>query len=103
MGEGLVDWPRYVAHWQAAAPERPLILEIISGFARPFEYLKPEFWAPYQGVPAADFARFLALAKRGKEIPPFRASAAMTDASYQQAELERSLRYGRDVLGLGRK
>ena len=103
MGEGLVDWPRYVAHWQATAPERPLNLEIISGFARPFEYLKPEFWAPYQGVPAADFARFLALAKRGKEIPPFRASAAMTDASYQQAELERSLRYGRDVLGLGRK
>ena len=54
-------------------------------------------------MPAADFARFLALAKRGKEIPPFRASAAMSDASYQQAELERSLRYGRDVLGLGRK
>jgi sugar phosphate isomerase/epimerase len=103
MGEGLVDWKAYFAQWQQAAPDRPVILEIISGFARPFDYLKPEFWAPYEGVPAADFARFVAMAKRGKAIPPFRASADMSDAQYQQAELERSLRHCREVLGLGRK
>jgi sugar phosphate isomerase/epimerase len=103
MGEGLVDWKAYFAKWGEAAPERPVILEIISGFARPFNYLKPEFWAPYEGVPASDFARFVALAKRGKAIPPFRATAEMSDAQYQQAELERSLRHCREVLGLGRK
>ena len=103
MGEGLVDWPAYLKKWQEVASERPFILEIISGFARPFDYLQPEFWAPYQGVPAADFARFLALAKKGRAIPPFRASADLSDAQYQQAELERSLRTCRDVLGLGRK
>ncbi len=103
MGEGLVDWPAYFEKWRAAAPEQPVILEIISGFARPFNYLKPEFWAPYEGVPAADFARFVALAKKGKAIPPFRASAETSDAQYQQAELERSLRHCRESLGLGRR
>lgn len=103
MGEGLVDWNAYFTRWRDAAAERPVILEIISGFARPFNYLKPEFWAPYADVPASDFARFLALAKRGKAIPPFRASAEVSDAQYQQAELERSLRHCREVLGLGRK
>ena len=88
---------------RGVAAERPVILEIISGFARPFDYLKPEFWEPYPEVPAADFARFLALAKKGKAIPPFRASAEVSDAQYQQAELERSLRHCREVLGLGRK
>jgi sugar phosphate isomerase/epimerase len=103
MGEGLVDWPAYCAKWRQAAPERPVILEIISGFARPFDYLKPEFWGPYANVPAADFARFVALAKKGRAIPPFRSSAEVSDAQYQQAELERSLRHCREVLGLGRK
>jgi len=103
MGEGLVDWAAYCAKWRQAAPERPFILEIISGFARPFDYLKPAFWVPYRGVPAADFARFVALAKKGKAIPPFRASAEVSDAQYQQAELERSLKHCREVLGLGRK
>ena len=103
MGEGLVDWKAYFAKWMEAAPDRPVILEIISGFARPFDYLKPDFWAPYEGVPAADFARFVAMAKKGKAIPPFRASAETSDAQYQQAELERSLRHCREVLGLGRK
>jgi len=103
MGEGLVDWPAYFAKWREASPERPVILEIISGFARPFPYLKPDFWIPFPDVPAADFARFLALAKKGRAIPPFRATAVMTDALYQQAELERSLRHCRESLGLGRR
>jgi len=103
MGEGVVDWKPYFALWQQVAAERPVILEIISGFARPFDYLKADFWAPYEGVPAADFARFVALAKKGRVIPPFRASAEVSDAQYQQAELERSLRYCREVLGMGRK
>ena len=103
MGEGLVDWKTYFATWQQVAADRPVILEIISGFARPFDYLKPGFWAPYEEVPASDFARFVAMAKKGREIPPFRASAEVTDARYQQDELERSLRHCREVLGLGRK
>jgi sugar phosphate isomerase/epimerase len=103
MGEGLVDWKTYFARWAERAAERPVILEIISGFSRPFEFLKPEFWPDYRGVRADEFARFLALARRGREIPPFRASAAKSDAQFQQEELERSLRFCRDTLGLGRK
>ena len=103
MGDGLVDWKTYFSRWTERAPERPVVLEIISGFARPFEYLKPEFWSAYKNVRPEEFARFLALAKKGREIPPFKPSRTRTDAQYQQEELERSLRYCRESLGLGRK
>ncbi|MGI8605127.1 MAG: sugar phosphate isomerase/epimerase family protein [Verrucomicrobiales bacterium] len=102
MGEGLVDWKRYFARWIEVASERPVILETISGFARPFPYLKPDFWTAYDQVRARDFAAFVGLAKKGHEIPPFKASAAMSDAQYQQEQLEKSLRFCRE-LGLGRK
>jgi 3-oxoisoapionate decarboxylase len=103
MGDGLVDWKTYFSRWAERAPERPVVLEIISGFARPFEYLKPEFWSAYKKVRPDEFARFFALAKKGHEIPPFKPSRTRTDAQYQQEELERSLRYCRESLGLGRK
>ncbi|MFN0126683.1 MAG: sugar phosphate isomerase/epimerase family protein [Verrucomicrobiales bacterium] len=102
VGDGLVDWPAYFDLWRTAAADRPVILETISGFARPFNYLTLDFWKPYEGVPAADFARFLALAKKGKAIPSFRASAEMSEAQFQQTDLERSLHHCREALGLGR-
>src|SRR4029077_16096200 len=34
MGEGVIDWKPYFSRWAERAPERPVILEIISGFAR---------------------------------------------------------------------
>ena len=99
MGEGCVDLKKYMERWAALCPEVPVQLEIISGFNRPFPYLKEEFWGPYQRVRAPEFAKFVALAKKGKEIPNGNAG----DADYQKAELERSIKYSKEVLGLGRK
>lgn len=107
MGEGLVDWKAWVARFAEICPAVPVQLEIISGFNRAFPYLKPEFWKPYPKVRAPEFARFVALAKRGKPrdtfSPPKGPERKKAEQDYQKAELERSLRYCKEVLGLGLK
>jgi 3-oxoisoapionate decarboxylase len=107
MGEGLVDWKTYMDRFAQLCPDAPVQLEIISGFARGFPYLKEDFWPPYMKVRAHEFARFVALAKRGKAIEPFRPPQGQdrrqAEQEYQKAELERSIRYCKEVLGLGLK
>ena len=52
-------------------------------------------------------AKFVALAKRGKEVPLFKVPDGKdrneAEKAYQKAELERSLRYCKETLGLGLK
>jgi len=93
MGEGLIDMKAYAKRFAELCPNAPFILEIISGFARPLPYLKPEFWKGYEQTPADSFARFLAIAKRGKAIPAFKPEGDKKPAeqAYQKAELERSI------------
>ncbi|MFN0123837.1 MAG: sugar phosphate isomerase/epimerase family protein [Blastocatellia bacterium] len=105
VGDGLVDWPAYFKRFRELCPNTYVQLEIISGGARPYAYLKDEFWGQYQGIRAYEFSRFAGMARRGRAIDPFRAPAgaegrAATQA-YQKAELEKSLRYCREKLGLG--
>lgn len=102
VGEGSVDMKAYARRFAELAPAAPFIMEIISGFARGFPYLKPEFWPPYEKVRAPEFARFVALAKKGKAIPGFKPEGDKKKAEqeYQKAELERSLRYCREVIGI---
>ncbi len=105
MGEGCVDLTRYFDIWEKVCPATPVQLEIISGFARPFPYLERDFWEPYQDVRAEDFAMFVALAKKGRAIDPFRPPDGVdrreATRAYQKAELERSLAHCRNALGLG--
>ncbi|MEW5975944.1 MAG: sugar phosphate isomerase/epimerase [Acidobacteriota bacterium] len=107
MGEGLVDFRAYLDRFAKLCPNVSVQLEIISGFARPYPYLKPEFWKPYPKARAHEFARFVALAKQGKPLRPFQppagGDAKQAEREYQKAELERSLKYCREVLGLGLK
>jgi 3-oxoisoapionate decarboxylase len=99
MGEGIIDWVTYFKNWASLAPERPVVLEIISGFAKAFKHHQPEFWNEFKKVRKDEFAAFLALAKKGKAIPPGDAG----NPEYQKAELLRSLKFCRETLGLGRK
>jgi len=105
-GEGLTDWKTYAARWAQLCPTVPIMIETISGFARNFPYKKPEFWAGYDRRPAA-LARFEALAQRGRPIPPFKApdgsDKKKAEQDYQKGELERSIRFLRETVGLGRK
>ena len=103
MGEGLVDWKKYFERFAALCPGVPVNLEIISGFARPVPYLQQDFWRYWPKARAADFVKFLALAKRGKALEGHKSSDAKAEQEYQKSELERSLKYCKEVLGLGLK
>ena len=103
MGEGLVDWKVYFEKFATLCPSTPVNLEIISGFARPIPYLKKDFWKEWPKARASDFAKFLAMAKRGKQLESHRSPANKAEQEYQKTELERSLRYCKETLGLGLK
>ena len=101
MGEGQVDWRVYMDKFSQLCPQAPVVLEIISGFAKPFPYLQQDFWQAWPKLKAADFARFLALARRGKAIPSHKSPNSEAEQTYQREELERSVRYCRETLGIG--
>ena len=107
MGNGCVDTKSYAEKFAALCPDVPFQLEIISGVQRSFPYLDPAFWSPYENARATDFAAFLALAKRGRPIEAFEAPAGpergQAVRNYQKTQLERSIKYCKEVLGLGLK
>jgi sugar phosphate isomerase/epimerase len=105
MGEGQVDWKDYFARWEQLCPTTPVVLEIISGFSREYPFLKPDFWQPWPKVRAHEFARFVAMSKKGTPRQPFKPEGdrKAAEQEFQKNELERSLKYCRETLGLGLK
>ena len=107
MGEGNTNMKLYVERFAELCPDAPLQLEIISGFAKSFPYLKKEFWKGYEDIRGPELARFIALAKTGKAMAPFRpdpdADKEKATQNYQKDELERSIRYCKETLKIGRK
>lgn len=107
MGEGNVDLKAYFQRFAELCPNVPVHIETISGFNREFPYLTDDFWKAWTQVKGKDFARFVALAKRGKPREPFSPPAGqdrkMADQAYQKGEFERSIKYCKEVLGLGEK
>ena len=104
VGEGLVDFAAYAKRFAELAPGVPLQVETISGFARPFTWRTEDFWKIFPKMPAADFAGFLNFAKRGKEIPSFKApegdAKKPAEIAYQKGEFERSIAWLRANAGV---
>jgi len=111
LGDGSIDFRRWIATLKRLAPNVSVQLEIITG--RPpqvLPYLEADYWKAFPGMPAADFARFLALVKSGR---PFTGAMMIAGSGkqpeefaaalkYQQKyDLERSFEYARKELGLG--
>ena len=107
MGEGQIDLKAYFAAFHELCQGVPVHIETISGFYREFPYLTPEFWKAWPAMPADRFARFVALARQGMSRPTFQPAAGedrkVAEQAYQRGEIERSLKYCKDVLGLGLK
>jgi len=105
MGEGCVDMKAFAKRWGELCPQVPIQLEIISGFSKPFPYLETDFWKPYESIRADGFSRFVALAKEGTPMESFKAPKGVdrkkAQQQYQLAELERSIKYSKEALGLG--
>ena len=111
LGEGSIDWKSFFARYQQVCPGASMQLEIITG--RPpevFPYLEPAFWKAFPKADAAEFARFLAVVKRGQPfagrmvvqdggpaIPEFQAALR----EQQRLDLERSFEFAKKKLGAG--
>ena len=105
MGDGTVDRKSYFDRFEKLCPGVPVHIETISGFNREIAYLKADFWNPWPKMKAADFASFLALAKRGKARDEWSAPKDVprqkAQQDFQREQIERSLTYCKEVLGLG--
>lgn len=105
-GEGQLDWSALTSRWAQLCPKVPIMIETISGFSRTFAYRDPAFWSVYDRRPEA-LDRFERLARRGRPLEAFKAPTGAegrpATQAYQRGELERSLAYLRDTIGLGLK
>lgn len=102
MGDGVIDLPAFFDLFEKLCPQTPVHIETIGGFNREIAYLDPEFMTLWPSRTAADLARFIALAKKGKALEAGKGTFA-TDAEFQQHQIERSITYCKTVLGLGPK
>ncbi|MEO7300561.1 MAG: sugar phosphate isomerase/epimerase [Verrucomicrobiota bacterium] len=101
MGEGNTDLKTYFKIFAELCPGVPVHIETISGFNREIPFLQEDFWKVWPRAKAKDLARFLALAKTGKAREPHKSPTPLAEQEYQKNEIERSLKYCKDVLGLG--
>ena len=112
LGEGSVDFVKFVAEFRRLCPHSTMQLEVITG--RPptvLPYLEADFWKAFSKTPAWEFARFVALAKSGHpymgemviEDIPGKHPQVMADAlkEQQRIDLERSLEYAKKKLNVG--
>jgi 3-oxoisoapionate decarboxylase len=101
MGKGLTDWPAYVQRFQELCPTDAFVLEIISyKWGGQMPYLDPAFWERFPRARASEFARFVALAKRGSQYQLPSGRPTGPESAQQKFDLEQSLRYCREVLGI---
>jgi len=112
LGDGNIDFVAFVEQFRKLCPKSSMQLEIITG--RPptvLPYNEPDFWKAFPKMPAWEFARFVALAKRGH---PFMGAMVIEDVSgqrpqvmidalqeQQRIDLERSFEYARKKLNVG--
>lgn len=113
LGEGTIDFRKILARMREICNPVHVYIKPITG--RPpyvHRIYDPAYWAPYPKARAADFTRFLALAKKGR---PYEGHVVIEDLQgrtipphflpaiqFQQREhMERSIGYARKTLGLG--
>jgi hypothetical protein len=100
MGDGgCVDLKAYFNRFAAVCPGVAVNIETIGGFAMELPYLEPAFWEMFPKKPGAEFARFLRVVKRGHPVSQYDGS----NKQKQRDELERSIEFCRNVIGLGEK
>jgi 3-oxoisoapionate decarboxylase len=103
MGEGVVDYKKFVPRFIELCPKVPVNVEIISGFTRNMPYFRKDYWNVWPKARAKDFVKFDALTRLGKEIPQRHFADSKDEQDYQKSELECSLAYCKGTLGLGLK
>lgn len=105
MGDGCVNLKAYFDLFEKRCPGVAVNIETISGFAKEIPTNDPEFWKMFPKQSEESRKRFLALTKKGHVIEPFKVPAGADKSKatqdYQREQIERSLRYCKESLGLG--
>ncbi len=112
LGDGTIDFKRFVARYRELCPNASMQLEVITGRPpRIVPYLEADFWKMLPNARAAEFARFVSLAKQGHPFngfmivedgvknPPEAYVAALREQ--QRVDLERSFEYAKKSLDAG--
>ena len=104
MGDGNIDHKAYFKRFAELCPGVPVHIETISGFNREVPYLKADYWKVFPKARAQDLAAFIALAKKGKARPTWKAPEGqdrkIAEQEYQKSEIEKSIAFLKS-LGLG--
>jgi 3-oxoisoapionate decarboxylase len=113
LGQGSVDFVKFVAQFRRLCPKSTMQLEVITGRPpRVVPYLEPDFWKAFPKTPAAEFSRFVALAKSGhpymgpmvvEDVSGLKVAPVMTEAlkEQQRIDLIQSLDYAKKSLNVG--
>lgn len=112
-GEGSVDFVKFTAAFRKLCPKASMQMELITGRPpRVVPYLERDFWKTFPKASAAEFARFVVLAKSGhpyfgpmviEDVAGLKKPQVMVDAlkEQQRIDLERSFEYARKTLNVG--
>ena len=99
MGDGQVDFVRFMPRFAELCPGVPIHIETISGVGRDVPFLEDAFWTAWPRLEAQGLARFLRVMRRKAPMAP--TTTKPNDPPEQRRELERSLAYCKTTLGLG--
>jgi 3-oxoisoapionate decarboxylase len=111
LGDGSIDYKKFTKRYAELCPKVPMQMEVITGRAPTvLPFLEEPYWKKFPRKPAADFARFVKLAKQGHPFmgnmmigggrdQPEAYLAALREQ--QRVDVERSFKYAREQLGVG--
>lgn len=118
MGDGNVGIETWTEEFKRLCPNVPFTLEIITGRPpRVLNYMEDAYWTAFPDAKASEFARFERLVRQGT---PFTSHMVMVDGlkdmpgqpplppeyeaalvAQQRFDLERSVKYCQEILGIG--
>lgn len=99
MGDGQIDFVRFMPRFAELCGGVPVHIETISGVGRDLPLFEDQFWTAWPRVDGSSLARFLRLSRRKAPLAP--TTTKPNDPAEQKRELERSLAFCRQTLGLG--
>lgn len=112
MGDGNVNIEAWAARYRELCPQASFTLEILTGMPpRVLNYLEDDYWRAFPRARAHELARYERLVRRGlpfmgtmvtvergTDMPPEYEAALVAQQCH---DVERSVRYCREVLGIG--
>jgi sugar phosphate isomerase/epimerase len=99
MGEGNVDIDGWIRKFVKMHPDLPVSFENLpQPQPRIMPIFTPDALQYFPKMPAPDLARYLAIAEKGKALPPGVATPAANRGDQQRADLEVCVRYTRKLL-----